>query len=482
MAPPVPPSGSWPILAFVARRTGMALSDLQCRRLDEKLAARPGGPSVYFLLHLQSPAGAADLAELIDAISVQKTELFRDESQLSALRTHVLEPMVARMHRPLRLWSAGCATGEEVATLLVMLAELGADPGSTVLGTDISETAVARARELCFTSEQMQRVPPMVRDRWFVPAGPGRFTLVGHLKERASFECHNLMDLPYPTAAEGQGFDVIVCRNVLIYFAPESFERVVASLAGRLAPEGMLVLSAAEPLLRTPPALRTVRYEQAFFYARAQEPTAIVDAVPPGAPRTPSSSGLPAVGTRQPLPRTPSASGLPAVGAPPAPRTAPSGRFPAVMPQKVEGPAEVQPGEAGAHSEADALFAKVLEWASSGGEASPQTSGPHTEADALFAQALEWAAGEVASPQTAETLRRCLALDPDLAAARYLLGMVLEQRGALAEAAEEYRRALRSLEEGRARATPFFLNNARLQVACARAVERVERTGPLPQR
>ncbi|XHF14972.1 methyltransferase domain-containing protein [Archangium gephyra] len=424
----------------------MALSDLQCRRLDEKLTARPGGLSPQYLMHLQSPAGAADLAELIDAISVQKTELFRDEPQLEALRTHVLGPMVARMRRPLRLWSAGCATGEEVATLLVMLAEVGADPASTVLGTDISETAITRARELCFSAEQLQRVPSGARERWFLPAAGGRFTLVGHLKDRAGFECHNLMDLPYPTAAEGQGFDVIVCRNVLIYFSPESFERVVASLAVRLAPEGMLVLSAAEPLLRTPPTLRTVRYEQAFFYARAQEAMAFADAVPPGAPRTPSSSGLPAVGTRQPLPRTPSVSGLPAVGT----------RFPAVQPQRMEGPAEVQPGEAGAHSEADALFAKVLEWASSGGEASPQTS---------------------------EALRRCLALDPDLSAARYLMGMLLEQRGALAEAAVEYRRALRSLEEGRARATPFFLNNARLQVACARAIERVERgPGPAPAR
>jgi chemotaxis protein methyltransferase CheR len=422
----------------------MALSDLQCRRLDEKLAARPGGRSVQYLLYLQSPAGAADLAELIDAIAVQKTELFRDEPQLAALRTHVLEPMVARMRRPLRLWSAGCATGEEVATLLVLLAEVGADPASTVLGTDISETALVRARELCFSAEQVQRVPSGLRERWFIPAAGGRYTLVGHLRDRASFLCHNLMDLPYPTAAEGQGFDIIVCRNVLIYFAPESFERVVMALAGRLTPEGLLVLSAAEPLLHTPPGLRTLRFEQAFFYARAQEPAPSTGAVPPAAVRTPSSSGLPAVGAREHLLKRPSSSGLPAVGARP-PLEAGSAAA-----------AEVQPGEAGAHSEADALFAQVLEWATAGGEA---------------------------SPRTAEALRRCLTLDPDLAAARYLLGMLLEQRGALVEAAGEYRRALRSLEEGRARATPFFLNNARLQVACARAIERVERSsGPAPAR
>ncbi|HLM42747.1 MAG TPA: chemotaxis protein CheR, partial [Myxococcaceae bacterium] len=145
--------------------------------------------------------------------------------------------------------------------------------------------------------------------------------------------------------------------------------------------------------------------------------------------------------------KKPSYSGLPAVGSRQVPEPATSGRIPAV------GATKPAPGE----------------------------SGPHAEADALFATALEWAGGSEASPHTADTLRRCLALDPDLAAARYLLGMVLEQAGALAEAAEEYRRALRSLEEGRARTTPFFLNNARLQVACARAVERVERAGSLPR-
>jgi chemotaxis protein methyltransferase CheR len=290
-----------------------------------------------------------------------------------------------------------------------------------VLGTDISETAITRARELCFTSEQMQRVHPQLRDRWFVPAGPGRFTLAGPLKERASFLCHNLMDTPYPTAAEGQGFDLIACRNVLIYFGPESFAQVVSSLAGRLAPEGMLMLSAAEPLLQTPPSLRTVRCDHAFFYARAQAGASASGTAVLGAVKAPSYSGLPAVGSdRATRPAEPPVAASPLVPA-------------------------------------------------------PEEPGSHSEADALFAQVLGGAAGSEVGPETAETLRRCLSLDPDLAAARYLLGMLLEQRGTLAEAAVEYRRALRSLEEGRVRATPFFLNNARLQVACARAIERVER-------
>jgi chemotaxis protein methyltransferase CheR len=99
----------------------------------------------------------------------------------------------------------------------------------------------------------------------------------------------------------------------------------------------------------------------------------------------------------------------------------------------------------------------------------------HAEADGLFALVLDGVGEGDAQPE--DYLRRCLALDPDLAAARYLLAMLLELREASAEAATEYRRALRSLEEGRARPTPFFLNHARLAVACARAVERMEGGG-----
>jgi chemotaxis protein methyltransferase CheR len=75
-------------------------------------------------------------------------------------------------------------------------------------------------------------------------------------------------------------------------------------------------------------------------------------------------------------------------------------------------------------------------------------------------------------------LRRCLSLDPDHASARYLLGLLLEQGGRPTEACAEYRRALQSLEAGRARAVPFFLNPARLQVACAHAAERLESAAP----
>jgi chemotaxis protein methyltransferase CheR len=489
--------------AFISARSGMALSGTQRRRLDERLAVLQGVlTEQQYLMHLQSPAGAADLASLISVIAVHKTDLFRDEVQLASFRTHVLEPLVARSPgRPLRVWSAGCATGEEVATLLILLDEAGADSNSTVLGTDISEQVLFRARTLTFHPEQVRRLPAPVRERYFVPDG-ARSLLAPELRARSLFQLHNLMEAPYP--AHGEGFDIIFCRNVLIYFTAEAFDRVVEALAERLAPGGTLVLSAAEPLLHAPPSLRIIRCEHAFFYVRTFD----IHTAPPR--RLPASGNLLAE-PPPPLPRlerrrdsgnfsvvappVQGAEGLRETGglsasAPPllAEGRRDSGRFAAVSLGTARDSGRFAAVSLGTARDSDRFSAVPLgavkdsgRFPAVGGGTEPGPPPPSqellfAEADALFAQILE-GAGET-DVQKEEYLRRCLSLDPELAAARYLLGMMLELREEFPEAASEYRRALRSLEEGRARATPFFLNPARLQVACARAVERMEEGRP----
>ncbi|WP_163862757.1 CheR family methyltransferase [Myxococcus eversor] len=443
----------------------MALSGPQIRRLDDRLAERCRGLTPHqYLAFLKSPSGAAELEGLISAVVVNKTDLFRDEVQLTDFRERVLSPLVARAGgRPLRIWSAGCSTGEEVATLLILLAESGASPGSTVLGTDISEAALRRASALSFTTEQLRRVPSGPRERYFVTRG-SKLSLVSALRERASFQVHNLMDVPYPRPVGEGCFDVIFCRNVLIYFTVESFHRTVATLADSLVPGGTLVLSAAEPLLQVPPTLRVARTEAAFFHVRVdvsegtphpgKEAPASIVGVGVGAGRdaaTPNSADRALTSGTSRESRTPTSTGRRTLSG--ASRESPTplgagrasvpgtGRSPSIPTNADQGSALPSPSSA----EADLLFACVLDGAASG-----------------------------ASDAVAERdLRRCLSLDPDHAAARYLLGLLLEQCRRPLEAAAEYRRALVSLEEGRARPVPFFLNPARLRVACAHAAGRL---------
>lgn len=389
-----------PLLQFVAQRTGTRLSRQQRERLSAELekAVRAGGAQLH-LARLQSREGALELARLLAVVSVHKTDLFRDEPQLEALETHVLRPLVA-LGRPLSLWSAGCSTGEEVATLLMLLADAGAHSQSTVLGTDLSDAALAQARRLSFTPEVLKRVPRERLGRYFREG-----TLLAPLMARACFTQHNLMDRPYPFASDDGLFDVIVCRNVLIYFTAEAARETVNGFVERLRPGGVLVLSTAEPLLEPVPELTTLRLPGAFFYQR--------------------DGGAPA-----PAP-IPEARAAPRPSAPrPPPRPAITGEIPVVLTPEEEG---------------RKLFELVLEWAATGED----------------------------HPETEAGLRKALYLAPQLASARYLLGLILERRGALADAASEYRRALVMLEGGKAMVSSFFLNNERLKQACKLALKRV---------
>lgn len=427
-----------PVAAYVAERTGSSLSVQQVARLRAIVDARVGTISEdEYLAYLQSPAGAADLAELMSAIAVHKTDLFRDEVQLRAFEQSVLRPLARAATRPLHVWSAGCATGEEVATLLILLAEAGAHAQSTVLGSDISENALRQARDLAFHPASLKRVPEPIRQRYFVNRG-GQVQLVEPLRDRAHFARHNLMDAPYPVSPAGQGFDVIFCRNVLIYFTETAFDRVVEGLTDRLKMGGTLILSAAEPLLRPKPSLALIKCDEAFFYAKQVPPL-------PGASL---SSGF------TPVPHPP----LHPLRSPARPVETPRGPMPAA-------PSPLTPQRPMPAMQTPQVPMRAV--------MTPPPDEPAVEARKIFELVLEWAAAGDAEPQTEQGLRKCLYLDPHFAQARYLLGMLLEQRGERAEAATEYRRAAAALREGRSRHTPFFLNDERLQVACKIALGRL---------
>lgn len=277
------------LLAYVALKAGAALSRVQRDRLGMAIEPLLKRTSLDALLDfVAAPQGATVLAELMESIAVHKTELFRDISQLEALSHEVLRPLAA-LKRPLAVWSAGCATGEEVATLLVLMAEAGIPQGSVVLGTDLSRVAVAKARSLTFSSEAMRSVPPLLARRYF-EAGPRGFRLIDALAARARFQRHNLMDAPYPDPEVGVGsFDLIVCRNVLIYFQLECADQVLRRFSHRLHPRGHLLLSSTEPMLRPTAELEAKRLGEAFFLMRRElEPMAVIQPVaPPPSPPAP---------------------------------------------------------------------------------------------------------------------------------------------------------------------------------------------------
>jgi chemotaxis protein methyltransferase CheR len=188
--------------------------------------------------------------QVVEALLNNETYFFRDRAPFDVLQRHALPELAQRREKSkrLRIWSAGCSTGQEVYSLSMLFAE---EPekwrGWTVdiIGTDVSTSCVDRARAGAYTQFEVQRglgINQMIK--WFEEC-PDGWRALEELRRPIRFQVHNLLEpAPHPG-----GFDIILCRNVLLYLSPDkktlSFER----LAGAMAEDGWLMLGAGETVI-----------------------------------------------------------------------------------------------------------------------------------------------------------------------------------------------------------------------------------------
>src|SRR4030042_4906449 len=179
--------------------------------------------------------------ELLGALSINVTEFFRDKGAFEAWSTKVLLPLVSSKSESggiLRIWSAGCASGQETYTLSICVNEalkkciLGRTPMVTILGTDISAKALAKAKSGLYTKEEVRGVPDRYIAEYFQKHGHG-YEVRESLRKGVRFARENLLDVP-----SSKYFDAIVCRNVMIYFSRAMHERVVMTLYTAPSREG----------------------------------------------------------------------------------------------------------------------------------------------------------------------------------------------------------------------------------------------------
>jgi chemotaxis protein methyltransferase CheR len=198
---------------------------------------------------VQGPGEARDV--VLAELTVGETYFFREAGQLEVIRTEVLPMMAPRCgpDRPLRLWSAGCASGEEPYTLAIMLRELGWPHPVHILGTDVSRPRLDAARRGRYTRWSLRGVSTPRIERWFERHGP-HFRLHETIRDAADFRPLNLVGDEYPSAASAtRETDVILCRNVLIYFDLPTIAHIATRLLASLAPDGWLLLGASDPPL-----------------------------------------------------------------------------------------------------------------------------------------------------------------------------------------------------------------------------------------
>ena len=241
------------------------------RRIAKRMRASGAESLAGYLELLAGDNGEVDA--LLATLSIHVSQFFRNPDTFLVLERQVIPDLCRRLQaagrRELRLWSAGCAGGEEPYSLALLIDELApAGLQVSILATDVSEEVLADARDGLFEAARLQEVPPAVRVRYFSAEGE-RFRLAARVRERVRFVQHNLMNAEaYPPA------DLILCRNVLIYFTREEQGRILSRFAAALPEGGALVLGRAETLAGPERRLFKAEFPTERIYRRGAEPVA----------------------------------------------------------------------------------------------------------------------------------------------------------------------------------------------------------------
>jgi chemotaxis protein methyltransferase CheR len=193
-----------------------------------------------------------EIVHLLDVVTTNKTDFFREPAHFNFLAARALPDLTARNPgRPLLVWSAGCSTGEEPYTLVMVMSEWGeAHPGFrfSVLATDLSTTVLKKAAQGVFTTQVVEPVPPSLRQKYLMRSRDrtsDKVRVTPELRRLVEFRRLNFMDADYRVGAKA---DAIFCRNVIIYFDRATQEAILRKLASNLAPQGYMFVGHSEAL------------------------------------------------------------------------------------------------------------------------------------------------------------------------------------------------------------------------------------------
>jgi chemotaxis protein methyltransferase CheR len=255
---------------------GLQLSDAEYRMFAELLRGHCGlhfGPEARYVLEkrlarrvrelglasfaayhylLRGAGGDGELGQLVDEVATNETYFFRERRQLEALLSEILpEALLTRRARgggPVAIWSAGCSSGEEPYSIAMLALEAGFVPGQDfrLYASDISRRMLRKAREGVYREASFRETEPRLRERYFTEKD-GRFALAEEVRRHVDFIHLNLLDRS--KTALLCGMDVILCRNVIIYFNAETKQQVIETLYEKLRPGGLLLLGHAESLI-----------------------------------------------------------------------------------------------------------------------------------------------------------------------------------------------------------------------------------------
>jgi len=258
---------------FIVTKTGLSYDEkkryyVEKRVCDRMRAANYESFRDYFQ-YLRNDLSGREIQLLLNRLTVNETYFFREYEQLKCFAEEALPEIIANAGpvRPLRVWSAGCSTGEEAYTLAIILQEmLGEDgPDFEVHATDINSEVLLKARLGVYDERSVRDVPEVYLNRYFTRTGD-RYGVNAHLKEKVRFCQINLKDRKQ--VGRMRDFHAIFCRNVLIYFDDMGRREAALYLYESLLPNGFIFLGHSESMSRISPVFRVRKFKNAIIYQK----------------------------------------------------------------------------------------------------------------------------------------------------------------------------------------------------------------------
>ena len=182
------------------------------------------------------------LEDFVAYLTINVTEFFRNPSQWEVLEKQIF-PLLLEKKRTIKIWSAACSTGDEPYSLVMTLSKLVPLSQIQIIATDIDKEVLAKAKEGFYLARNLTNLPKSFAEKYMVPV-EGGFKVKDELKRCITFKQHNLLKDPYPT-----GIDLIVCRNVLIYFTEEAKKEIYTNFNRALVDRGILFVGSTEQII-----------------------------------------------------------------------------------------------------------------------------------------------------------------------------------------------------------------------------------------
>lgn len=259
---------------FIHEKTGIFLPDDKMYFLENRLENRwrelTCGNATDYYRFLTHAADDAELKALIEVLTVNETFFFRDYPQLKAFAYEALPALAAAKKAngdsTIRIWSAGCSSGEEPYTLAMMAQEVLKDINYKIVATDINQRVLRTARTGIYSGRSIKFVPALYLCKYFAPRGGEEYEIAPEIKNHVEFATMNFVDkLRMRLMCD---FDIIFCRNVIIYFSITIQKQIMRSFYDSLRKHGYVFLGSAESMHMLSGAFKLVKFNEVFGYIK----------------------------------------------------------------------------------------------------------------------------------------------------------------------------------------------------------------------